>query len=356
MVIMTQTLRKGWTTGACAAAAAKAAFVGFHTGVFPDPVTIRLPRGLTPSFALARAEMLDGGSLAAVIKDAGDDPDVTHNAMIIARWHPDPAASGIVLKAGEGVGVVTLPGLPIAVGEASITPGPRTQIQQNVEDAAARLGVEPRGEFTFSIPGGQDLAAKTLNPRLGIVGGLSILGTNGVVIPYSCAAWAHSIRRGIDVARAMGLTHLAAATGKTSEAALRTRYQLPEQALLDMGDMAGALLAGLRHNPPERLSLAGGPAKLSKLALGHTDLHSKATATDLEAIIRMAAEAGAPSDVLDRLADQTTVSGIIDAADGFPVAEIIARRARSTVMAAIPGQVAVDVMVVARDGRVLAQS
>jgi cobalt-precorrin-5B (C1)-methyltransferase len=353
---MTQTLRKGWTTGACAAAAAKAAFWGFHTGVFPDPVAIRLPRGLTPSFALARAEMLPDGALAAVVKDAGDDPDVTHNAVIEARWVSDPEAEGVTLRAGKGVGTVTLPGLPMPVGAPSITPGPRAQILQNVQDAATRLGVTPKGEFIFSIPGGEALAAKTLNPRLGIVGGLSILGTNGVVIPYSCAAWAHSIRRGIDVARAMGLTHLAAATGKTSEAILRSCYDLPDQALLDMGDMAGALLAGLRHDPPDRLSLAGGPAKLSKLALGHTDLHSKATGTDVQAVIRMAAEAGAPSGLLEQLGDQATVSGVIDMAEGYPVAEIIARRARATVMAAVPGQIAVDVIVVARDGRILGRS
>lgn len=353
---MTQGLRKGWTTGACAAGAAKAAFWGFYAGAFPDPVTIRLPRGLSPSFALAHAELIDGGAMAAIVKDAGDDPDVTHNAVIQALWRPDADAPGLILQAGGGVGTVTLPGLPVAVGEPSITPGPRAQIVQNVEDAAALLGVAPKGRFTFSIPGGEELALKTLNPRLGIVGGLSILGTNGVVIPYSCSAWAFSIRRGIDVARALGLQHLGAATGKTSEDALRQHHHLSEQALIDMGDMVGALLSGLRRDPPQRLSLAGGPAKLSKLALGHTDLHSKATTTDLEAVVAMAVEAGAPPDIVEQARAQSTVSGIVEAAKDYPLSHLIARRARSTLMAALPGSIDIDVMVVGRDGRLWGRS
>lgn len=353
---MTQALRKGWTTGACAAGAAKAAFWGFYAGVFPDPVTIRLPRGLTPSFALALAELTEDGAMAAIVKDAGDDPDITHNALIQAYWRPDASVSGLVLRAGSGVGTVTLPGLPMAVGAPSITPGPRAQIVQNVEDAAALLGVTPQGTLTFSIPGGEELALKTLNPRLGILGGLSILGTNGVVIPYSCSAWAHSIRRGIDVARALGLQHLGAATGKMSEEALRQHHHLPEQALIDMGDMVGALLSGVRRDPPQRLSLAGGPAKLSKLALGHTDLHSKSTATDLDAVAQMAAEAGAPPDVVVQARAQTTVSGIVEVAKDYPLSQLIARRARSTLMAALPGGIDIDVLVVGRDGHLWGRS
>src|SRR5262249_7654086 len=140
------------------------------------------------------------------------------------------------------------------------------------------------------------LAAKTLNARLGIVGGLSILGTTGVVVPYSCASWIHSIHRGIDVARAAGLRHIAAATGSTSEAAVARLYELPEMALIDMGALVGGTLKYLRDHPVERLTLAGGFGKLAKLASGHLDLHSERSRVDLDFLARLLAEVGAPAD------------------------------------------------------------
>lgn len=183
-----QHLRKGWTTGACAAAAAKAAFMALHGGGFPDPVGIVLPRGVTPSFSLARAELGQHQAVAGIIKDAGDDPDITHGALVLATVTSAPAGSGIHFRAGEGVGTITLPGLPLPPGEPAINPGPRAHITANLTAAAAQLGVAADAVVTIAIPGGEALAARTLNPRLGIVGGLSILGTTGVVLPYSCSA------------------------------------------------------------------------------------------------------------------------------------------------------------------------
>src|SRR5437870_4164752 len=237
----TSSLRRGWTTGACAAAAARAAFAGLLTGRFPDPVAIRLPRGQTPSFPLALAERANGRARAGIVKDAGDDPDVTHGALIVAELAWAPPGSGIEFRAGNGVGTVTRPGLALAVGEPAINPAPRAMIRAALEDVGAR-----DLEVTISIPGGAALAAKTMNARLGILGGLSILGTTGVVIPYSCSSWIHSIRSGIDVARAMGVTHIAGATGATSESAVQKLYGLPETALIDMGDFVGGMLKYLR--------------------------------------------------------------------------------------------------------------
>src|SRR5216683_1336726 len=193
-------LRRGWTTGACATAAAKAAYAALLTGEFPDPVEIALPRGERPSFALATTRRDKDFATAGIVKDAGDDPDVTHGALVLVT-----------------------------------------------------------------------------------VGGLSILGTTGIVIPYSCSSWIHSIRSGIDVARAMGVTHIAGATGATSESAVQKLYGLPETALIDMGEFVGGMLKYLRSHPVPRVTIAGGVAKMTKLAQGLLDLHSKRGAVDLAA-------------------------------------------------------------------------
>ena len=213
-------LKRGWTTGACAAGAARAAFEALLTGQFPDPIPVALPKGLRPEFALATHELGDDFARAGIVKDAGDDPDVTHGALIVATVRLAPQGSGVSFRAGEGVGTVTRPGLPLPVGEPAINPMPRQMMRTAVAELAAALGDPGDLVVEISIPGGETIAALTWNPRLGILGGLSILGTTGIVVPYSCAAWIHSIHRGIDVARATGLAHVAGATGSTSEAAV----------------------------------------------------------------------------------------------------------------------------------------
>src|SRR6202049_3047569 len=290
----TTPLRRGWTTGACAAAAARAAFAALLTGDFPDPVAIRLPRGETPSFPLALAERHDGATRAGIVKDAGDDPDVTHGAMIVAELAWAAPGSGIAFRAGEGVGTVTRPGLALAVGEPAINPAPRAMIRDTLLDLAEANGAPPPDlTVTIAIPGGERLAEKTMNARLGIVGGLSVLGTTGIVVPYSCSSWIHAIHRGIDVARAAGLDHVAAATGATSERAVQQLYDLPEHALIDMGDFVGGTLKYLRRHPVAQLTLAGGFAKLAKLAAGHLHLHSSRSRVDGAALADVLAGLGA---------------------------------------------------------------
>ena len=194
-------LRRGWTTGACATAATKAAWTALLTGEFPDPVRITLPKGQRPAFALATERIDDDSAFVGIVKDAGDDPDVTHRALICSTVSRAGAGAGVVFRAGSGVGTVTLPGLPVAVGEPAINPVPRRMMRTVVEEVAAAARVEPDAIVEISVPDGERLAQKTWNPRLGIVGGISILGTTGVVVPYSCSAWIHSIHRGIDVGR-----------------------------------------------------------------------------------------------------------------------------------------------------------
>ena len=316
-------------------------------------VEIGLPSGQRVSFAVAMHERDAVSATAGVVKDAGDDPDVTHGAVILATVAPAPAGSGISYCAGPGVGTVTLPGLALTVGEPAINPGPRAQIADNIGDAARDLGVAADCVVTVAVEDGARLAAKTLNARLGIVGGLSILGTTGVVIPYSCSAWVHSIQRGVDVAAALGLPHLAAATGRTSEAAIRRALALPEQAYIDMGDMAGALLKALRVKPSQRLTLAGGPAKLAKLAGGAMDLHSRAGRADLQRIAGWLEDLGGDGAAARHAG---TVAEIVALAGALPLADAIARRAREATLAVLAGGTEVAVWVVDRQGAVVGRA
>ena len=325
-------LRRGWTTGTCAAAAAKAAFAALVTGDFPDPVAVTLPRGDRPSFALAMTRMAGDAATAGIIKDAGDDPDVTHGALICATVRLSAAGSGVIFRAGEGVGTVTRAGLPIAPGEPAINPVPRRMIADAIAEIAAVNGRAADAEVEISIPGGEALAAKTLNARLGIVGGLSILGTTGIVVPYSCSSWIYSIRSGIDVARAAGLTHIVGATGANSESAVQRLYGLPEIALIDMGDFVGGMLKYLRRHPVPRVTIAGGVAKMTKLAQGLTDLHSKRGEVDLSTLAKFAVAAGAAEQIRRGvLAANTAAQAFaIASAAGIALGDEVARAARKT--------------------------
>jgi cobalt-precorrin-5B (C1)-methyltransferase len=349
-------LRRGWTTGACAAAAARAAFTALLSDRFPDPVLIRLPRGGTASFPLALAELGEGSARAGIVKDAGDDPDVTHGALVVAGIARAVPGSGIGFAAGEGVGTVTRAGLPLAVGEPAINPAPRAMISDALVEAAEQNGAPPPDvTVTISIPGGERLAEKTMNARLGIVGGLSILGTTGIVVPYSCSSWIHSIRRGIDVARAAGLDHIAASTGATSEAAVQRLYDLPDHALIDMGDFVGGTLKYLRGHPVARLTIAGGFAKLAKLAAGHLDLHSGRSRVDTAALGAMLAAIGADNTTVDMARAAAGAAEILTLAGSRrgALARLVATRAREVALATLSGKTAVEVAIVGREGEFL---
>jgi cobalt-precorrin-5B (C1)-methyltransferase len=336
-------LRRGWTTGAVATAAVKAAYTALLTGAFPDPVTITLPKGEQPSFALALEEKGEGWARAGIVKDAGDDPDVTHGATVIVTVRL--GGQGVTFKAGSGVGIVTKPGLPIAVGEPAINPKPREMMMAVI----AELGGSDV-EIEISIPDGAAIAEKTWNPRLGIIGGLSILGTTGIVHPFSCAAWISSIHRGIDVARAMGLAHVAGCTGSTSEDAVRAHYDLPLEAMLDMGDFAGGLLKYLRVNPVPRVTIGGGFGKMVKLAQGAMDLHSGRSQVDFKWL----AERVSPQLREQVLAANTALDVLQIAGEGLSL--IVAHEALAHVKHVLQGQSVADVFVIDRAGTIIAHA
>ena len=349
-------LRAGWTTGACATAAAKAAWAALCGGGFPDPVEITLPRGQHPAFALAESGLAGGTAMAAVVKDAGDDPDVTHGALVRAWVRRGAPGSGVTFAAGPGVGTVTLPGLPLPPGEPAINPVPR----QMIRDALAEIsGAVPDAEVTIGIDDGEALAKRTMNPRLGILGGLSVLGTTGIVVPYSCSAWIHSIHRGVDVARGMGLTHLAGATGDASERAVARLYGLRDQALIDMGDFVGGMLKYLRAHPVPRVTVAGGIAKITKLAQGRLDLHSRRGTVDMPALAALARDLGGDDALAARIASSNTTPEAFAhaAAAGLSLGEAVAARAQAVAAAVVEGSgIAVDVVIFDREGRLIGQA
>jgi cobalt-precorrin-5B (C1)-methyltransferase len=359
MTTQDRPLRRGWTTGTCATAAAKAAYAALVTGAFPDPVAVTLPRGECPSFALALTRQDAGSASAGVIKDAGDDPDVTHGALIVATVRAGAPGSGVTFRAGAGVGTVTRAGLAIAPGEPAINPVPRQMIRAAIAEVAAATNHAADIEVEIAIPGGEALAAKTLNGRLGIVGGLSILGTTGIVVPYSCSAWIASIHRGIDVARAAGLVHIAGATGATSEAAVRKLHDLPETALIDMGDFVGGMLKYVRAHPVPRVTIAGGIAKMTKLAQGLLDLHSRRGEVDLAALAGLADAAGGSAALRTRIIGANTAAEAFGhaQADGIALGDAVAQAAQTVAACVVEGRgIAIDTVLFDRDGKLVGQA
>jgi cobalt-precorrin-5B (C1)-methyltransferase len=355
-----RTLRRGWTTGACATAAARAAFEGLMSGdAPPDPVEIALPSGQRVAFAVAEVEQGTDFCRVGIIKDAGDDPDVTHGALICATVRPGLKGSGVNFCAGEGVGTVTRPGLPIPPGEPAINPVPRAMMRQAISEAAGALGVEPDAIIEISVPDGLVRAKNTLNARLGIIGGLSILGTTGVVIPFSCAAWIDSIHRSIDVARAIGIGHVAATTGVTSEKAVQAIYGLPEPALVEMGDFVGGFLKYLHKHPISRVTLGGGFAKMLKLSQGRLDLHSARSHLDLVRLAHLAKTLGADQYTMQRIEGSNTALEALQLcqAVGIDLASPVAGDAwRVAAKTLNKREIELEIIIFDRDGGLLARS
>jgi len=260
-------LRTGWTTGTCAAAAAKAATALLATGEPQPVVEVALPGGRRVGFATARCELVAGGKAeAVVVKDAGDDPDVTHGAHLTATvsWR---AGTGIDLDGGVGVGVVTKPGLGLEVGGPAINEVPRQMITEAVGEVVDlnRTGVR----VVISVPDGELMARKTTNPRLGILGGISILGTTGVVRPFSTASWRASVVQAVHVMAAQGEPTLVLATGgRTEQGAMALLPDLPEVCFVEVGDFTGAALRAAVEGGLSRVVFVGMAGKLTKLAGG----------------------------------------------------------------------------------------
>jgi cobalt-precorrin-5B (C1)-methyltransferase len=298
-------LRKGWTTGSCAAAAAKAACLALASGRPPGEVEVPMPTGARrAAFPVESCRLLDGAAVAVVVKDAGDDPDVTHGARLTARasWTESP---GLALTGAEGVGTVTRPGLGLPLGQPAINSGPRRQITAAVGEAVelGRFGVR----VELSVPGGEKMARRTTNPRLGIVGGISILGTTGIVRPFSTAAWRASVGQAIDVMAAQGLSELVLTTGgRTERAAMRLLPHLDEVCFVEVGDFTGYALKRATERGLERCVFVGMAGKLAKLAAGIMMTHWTRSKVDPGLLAGLTREAGGDEALTRAVAEANT--------------------------------------------------
>ena len=288
--VRTGPLRNGWTTGTCSAAAAKAAATALLTGAAQTEVEVVLPDRRLVRFPVARCDLGTGSAEAVVVKDAGDDPDVTHGAHLTAtvRWRDEP---GLQIEGGTGVGVVTKPGLGLSVVGPAINSVPRQMLLENI-GAVVDLGL--RGLVAvISVPDGEQRAKKTTNARLGILGGISILGTTGVVRPFSTESWRASVLQAVDVMAAQGLPTLVLATGgRTEKAAMRLLPDMPTVCFVEVGDFTGAALKQAVSGGLRDVVFVGMAGKLTKLASGVLMTHYTRSKVDTAVLAEVTAEAG----------------------------------------------------------------
>jgi cobalt-precorrin-5B (C1)-methyltransferase len=301
-------LRTGYTTGTTAAAATKGALYGLITGKPVDRVTVTLPKDKTATLKIAwtRREY-DGKVICAAIKDGGDDPDATHGAEICSTVSLDESPGEIQIDGGKGVGRVTKPGLGLGIGSAAINPVPMKMLEQAVREVA-KDQLENHGvKVLISVPNGEEIAKKTDNPRLGILGGISILGTTGIVLPYSTASFAASIRQGLDVASAMGADTIVLTTGGRSEDFAKAIYNLQDHCFIQMGDFAGYSIRQCANRTIlRRVIIAGFIGKLTKMAMGVKQTHVAGSHVDIEFMAQLAVECGALSNIIEEIRSANT--------------------------------------------------
>jgi cobalt-precorrin-5B (C1)-methyltransferase len=341
-------LRTGWTTGTCASAAAKAAATGLVSGAAPATVDVALPGGQRVTFPV---EPGGAPNVCVVVKDAGDDPDCTDGARMTAtvEWAPAGADEPVELRAGSGIGTVTKPGLGLTVGGPAINPVPRRMITQAIGEVTDRPVIA-----TFSVPGGEEMAVRTSNLRLGIVGGISILGTTGVVRPFSTAAYRASVVQQVDVAAAQGEKVMVLATGSRSEAsAMRLLPEIDPVCVVEVGDFTGI---ALRHAAAAGMTQAifvGMAGKIAKLAAGVMMTHFHRSKVDTDLLAEVAIEAGAPQAVVEAATETNTARHFYDAcmsAGTRAPLTILCKRAKRACEAHANGALSVDIIMVDFDG------
>ncbi len=302
-----KSLRSGFTTGACAAAATKAAAIALINGKSIAKIVSTLPIGKKITFVVIRCDVAADRAEAEVVKDAGDDPDCTHMAHIVSTVRRTQT-TGVEIDGGSGVGRITKPGLGLAVGCAAINPVPRKSIVEAIEEAINETAAKAGGfSVIISVPGGEEMAKKTLNARLGIVGGISILGTTGIVKPFSTAAYKASIEQAIDVAVTNASTTVVLTTGGKSERFAQAAWpDLHEDAFVQMGDFVGFSLKAAVKRGVNRIRICGMPGKLSKIAQGRMMTHAKGSEVDIGMLARIAKSCGADISLVEEIAHANT--------------------------------------------------
>ena len=300
----TKGTRKGYTTGACSAAAARAATIGLLAGKVPEQIESLLPNGQRVNFVVHEGSVAEGLAHAVIVKDAGDDPDCTHGAHLTAdvRLLID-SVNKVQLKGGNGVGTITMRGLGLEVGGPAINPVPRKNIEANVREVASELLQTQSLEVTVSVPGGQDMAKKTLNDRLGIIDGISILGTTGIVHPYSTAAFRASVVQGVEVAANQGQHAVVLTTGgRTEKFTIRELAELDPACFVQMGDFLGPALDSAQKVGIKQIIIGGMVGKLTKIAQGEVITHARRNPVNTKLLADIAAAVGAGASVCKEIA------------------------------------------------------
>ena len=344
----TKGLRAGWTTGTCASAAAKAAALGLVTGDTPSEIEVDLPSGRRVRFPV-ESEL---PNRCVVVKDAGDDPDCTDGARVTAEveWAtPSAGRSSTELRAGAGVGTITKPGIGLAVGAPAINPVPQTMILAALGEVTDRPLVA-----TFAVPGGEAMAEKTTNARLGIVGGISILGTTGIVRPFSTAAYRASVVQQIDVAAAQGERTVMLATGSRSErAAMRLHPGLDDVCCVEVGDFTGIALRRAAAAGIERVVFVGMAGKIAKLAAGVMMTHFHRSKVDSEVLAAAARATGAQAVIVDAATETETARHFFEvcvAHRSFAPLQLLCEQAAASCRQHVDGALDIEVVMVDFDG------
>ncbi len=299
-------LRTGYTTGTCATAATKAALLAMLTKTAAKEVTVTLPKGNTMKLPIKECRFDSNSAQCVVIKYAGDDPDVTNGAEIVSTVTWTDNVGTIDIDGGKGVGRVTKPGIGLDIGKPAINSTPMKMIKNAVNEVAGEYLKSKGVKVILSVPKGEELAKLTDNPRLGILGGISILGTSGIVIPYSTGSFTASIRQGLDVAKAMGDNTVVLTTGGRSDDFAKELLKLPDHCIVQMGDFAAYSVRQAAMKGMKKVIIAGFIGKLSKMAMGVKQTHVKGSHVDMDFLASVAKECGASDDLINEIKQANT--------------------------------------------------
>ena len=299
-------LRTGYTTGTSATAASKAAIISIINQKKIEEVDVRLPKGSFIKIPIKSCKFGKSSSRCSVIKDGGDDPDVTHGAEIIVDLSFTEKINEIEIDGGEGIGIVTKPGLGLEINKPAINPVPKKMIKENIRDVAKKILLEKGIRIVISVPKGKELGPKTDNPRIGILGGISILGTSGIVIPFSTASYAASIRQNLDVAIAMGNDVVVLTTGGRSEDFAKKIIDLPEHCFIQMGDFSGYTIQQCAKKNIKKAYVVGFIGKLAKMAAGIKQTHVKGSKVDMNFLSEIAEKCNANKEVVENIKKANT--------------------------------------------------
>jgi cobalt-precorrin-5B (C1)-methyltransferase len=348
-------LRTGYTTGTTATAATKGALYALIDRPV-EQVTVSLPKDKTATLKIAWTKVDNDNVTCAAIKDGGDDPDATHGAEICSTVSFSNNPGQINIDGGKGVGRVTKPGLGLEIGKAAINPTPMKMLEQAVREVAGEQLKKQGVDVIISVPKGEEIAKKTDNPRLGILGGISILGTTGIVLPYSTASFAASIRQSLDVAIAMGADTAVLTTGGRSEDFAKALFKLPDHCFVQMGDFAGYSIKQCANKKLRKAIIAGFIGKLTKMAIGVKQTHVAGSHVDMEFMARLAAECKASPAVVEEIKRANTarhVSEIIMKNNIAGYFDLVCKKVHEQMSEHAKGQLEIEVIMFEFDGKVI---